>query len=144
MASMLFAPRLQVRGDARMVGTHACQWALTRVFWGGGALEVGDLRFLEDGDERNGSLVSDAVRTETASEGRRGRGERVSMSTGIDKMANTQGPVRAMGGVLQVHQRRIVFDALRESGSSFGTEGIVPETANTVRTEAVLRGVNWR
>ena len=54
----------------------------------GGALEVGDLRFLEDGGERGGALGSDVVLTETASEGRRGRGERVSMSTGSDKKAD--------------------------------------------------------
>ena len=37
---------------------------------GGGALEVGDLRLLEDGSERNGALVTDAVVVpETAREG---------------------------------------------------------------------------
>ena len=36
---------------------------------GGGALEVGDLRLLEDGSERNGALGSDAVVQETAREG---------------------------------------------------------------------------
>ena len=34
----------------------------------GGALELGDLRLLEDSGERSGALVSDAVATETASE----------------------------------------------------------------------------
>ena len=36
---------------------------------GRGALEVGDLRLLEDGSERSGALVSDVVASETESEG---------------------------------------------------------------------------
>ena len=36
--------------------------------WGGGALELGDLRLLEDGSERRGTPVSDVVAFETASE----------------------------------------------------------------------------
>ena len=36
---------------------------------GGSALEVGDLRLLEDGGERSDALFSDAVASETASEG---------------------------------------------------------------------------
>ena len=35
----------------------------------GGALKVGDLRLVEDGSERSGALGSDAVESETASEG---------------------------------------------------------------------------
>ena len=35
---------------------------------GGGALERGDLRLLEDGSERGGALVSDAVEPDTAKE----------------------------------------------------------------------------
>ena len=37
--------------------------------WGDGALEVGDLCLLEDSSERGGALVSDAIASETASEG---------------------------------------------------------------------------
>ena len=53
---------------------EACQWALTRkrTVWGSGALEVGDLRLLEDGSECGGTLVSDVVAVETASEGQDG------------------------------------------------------------------------
>jgi len=40
----------------------------------GGALEVGDLRLVEDGSERGGALVSDIVFFETASEGWGGKG----------------------------------------------------------------------
>jgi hypothetical protein len=56
-----------------------CQRALTRkrTLWGGGALEFGDLRLLEDGSERGGALGSDHVVAETADEGRSGDGERV-------------------------------------------------------------------
>ena len=49
-----------------------CQRALTerRTLSGGGALEVGNHRLLEDGCECGGALVSDVVATKTASEGR--------------------------------------------------------------------------
>ena len=52
-----------------------CQWALTRkqTLWGGSALEVGDLRLLEDGSERGCALGSNAVVSETASEGQDGK-----------------------------------------------------------------------
>ena len=40
---------------------------------GGGALEVGDHRLLEDGCERGGALVSDLVVTDTANKGRRAK-----------------------------------------------------------------------
>ena len=59
---------------------------------GGGALEHGDLRLLEDGGECSGALVSDFVASETASEGHEdGNGENVGMSTGADRKANTLG-----------------------------------------------------
>ena len=38
--------------------------------WGGGTLERGDLRLLEDRSERRGALVFDVVATETAGEWR--------------------------------------------------------------------------
>ena len=60
---------------------------------GGGALELGDLRLLEDCGERGGALGSDAVAFETASEGWDGDGERVGVSMGADRMANTRQPV---------------------------------------------------
>ena len=48
-----------------------CQRALTReqTLWGGGALQIGDLRLVEDGSQRSGALGSDAVASETVSEG---------------------------------------------------------------------------
>ena len=49
----------------------ACQWALTpkQTLRGGGALEVGDLRLLEDSSERGGALDSDGIVPETARDG---------------------------------------------------------------------------
>ena len=53
------------------VSGEPCQWALTerRTPSGGGALEVGDHCLLEDGRERGGALVSDAVVPDTARDG---------------------------------------------------------------------------
>ena len=53
------------------VREQACQRALTqrRALLGGGALEVGDLRLLEDCSERGGALVSDKVEPDTARDG---------------------------------------------------------------------------
>ena len=67
--------------------SQMCQWALTRqqTLFGGSALEMGDLRLLQDGGERGGALGSDVVVVETADEGRSGVGKRfASMSTGAD------------------------------------------------------------
>ena len=49
-------------------GAEACQWALTRTntLRGGGALQVGDLRLLEDGGEHGGALGSNVVAGEAA------------------------------------------------------------------------------
>ena len=68
---------------------------------GGGALQVGDLRLLEDGSERGGALGSYAVVVETASEGQDGNGESVVVSMGADTKAETQELVRALGGLLE-------------------------------------------
>ena len=70
-----------------------CQRALTQkqTLWGGGALEVGDLRLVEDGSQRSGTLGSDVVASETASEGQNGNGECVGVSMGADTKANTLG-----------------------------------------------------
>ena len=54
-------------------------------FDAGGALEVSDVRLVEDGSERSGALGSDVVASETASEGWGGDGERVGVSMGADK-----------------------------------------------------------
>ena len=52
------------------------------------ALEVGDLRLLEDGSQRSGALGSDVVAAETASKGQDGNSERVGVSMGADTKAN--------------------------------------------------------
>ena len=57
--------------ESREAGAEQCQWTLTerRTPSGGGALEVGDPRLLEDGRERGGALVSDLVAPDTAKHG---------------------------------------------------------------------------
>ena len=55
--------------------SQMCQRALTQkqTLRGGGALEVGDLRVIEDGSKRSGALGSDGVDSETVSEGKDGK-----------------------------------------------------------------------
>ena len=77
-------------GYSTVKGTHAKE--NTR---GGSALELGDLRLFEDGGERGGALGPDAVVRDTASEGQDGSGERVRVSTGADRKANTRFERRA-------------------------------------------------
>ena len=62
---------------------------------GGGALQLLDLRLLEDGSERGNALDSDVVLPETASEAQDGNGERVGVSMGADRKANTRFEHRA-------------------------------------------------
>ena len=51
-----------------------------------GALQVGDLRLLQDGSERGGTLVSNEAAAETVpSKGRDGDGERAGLSVGADR-----------------------------------------------------------
>ena len=71
----------------------ACQWALThnRTLWGGGALQLLDLRLFEDGGERGSALGSDVVVADTAGEGRSEDGEKAVVSRGADTKANTKG-----------------------------------------------------
>ena len=70
-APMPLPPRLRARVGMGMVRELECQWALTRkqTFSGGGSLQMGDLRLVEDGSQRSGALGFDAVVFETASEG---------------------------------------------------------------------------
>ena len=63
--------------------------ARKRTLWGSSALEMGDHRLLENGSERGDALDSDVVVSETASKGWGGDSERVSVSMGIDRKANT-------------------------------------------------------
>eukprot|EP00964_Phaeocystis_antarctica_P012328 scaffold6809_cov56-Phaeocystis_antarctica.AAC.2 len=50
---------------------------------------------------------------------------------GADTEANTRAAVRVPGGPLERLQRRVALEALRESGSSFGTKFVVSQTAST-------------
>ena len=61
----------KVRMRAGEKRSQMCQWALTQkqTLWGGGALELGDLRLLENGGEHSDALFSDGVASETASKG---------------------------------------------------------------------------
>ena len=59
---------------------------------GCGALELLDLRLFEDGSERSCAPSSDKVISKTASQGNQdGNGERVGVSMGADRKANTWG-----------------------------------------------------
>ena len=60
--------RLQRVGEVGRTREQACQRALTqkRTLRGGGALEIGDLRLLENSSECGGALGPDVVPIETA------------------------------------------------------------------------------
>ena len=102
---------------------QACQRALTRkrTLWGGSALEVGDLRLVEDGSQRSGALGSDVVDSETASEGQDGNSERVGVSMGADTKANT----RAGGALERGH--RASLERLAQLGDTLGDVGASPD-----------------
>ena len=51
------------------------------------------------------------------------------VSMGADTKANTRELVRGPDGLLERLQRRVAPETLRESGSSFGTEVVSPQTA---------------
>ncbi len=57
--------------------------------------------------------------------------ERVGVSMGADRKANTQEPVRATGGLLELFQRRVALQPVSESGSSLGADVVVSQTAST-------------
>jgi hypothetical protein len=88
------SPKLQRWGVAVSMGADS---ARKRTLWGSSALEMGDHRLFEDGSERGGALVADRVASETASERWGGDGERVGVSMGIDRKANTLGRQRTLG-----------------------------------------------
>ena len=73
--------------------TASLSAALTqkRTLQGGGLLQFGDLRLLEDGSERRGALDSDHVAPDTAKHRWGWSGERVGVSMGADIKANTIG-----------------------------------------------------
>ena len=79
-------------------------------FGGGGALEVGDLRLVEDGSQRSGALGSDVVASETASEGQDGNSERVGVSMGADTKANMPN--------IPAHSSSVISVSLRMAASA--------------------------
>jgi len=126
---------------------QACQWALTRkqTLWGGGALEDGNLRPLEEGSKRNSAIVSDVVARETAQHGRGWGGERAGMSTGVDTKSNTWGAgalERGHGAPLEPLAQ--LGDAQGGVGTADITIIILVEAAEPVFTQAAKgrRGVS--
>ena len=95
-----------------------------KTLWGGGAPELGDLRLVEDGGEREGTLVSDRVTTETANEGqsRNGVGEQAC------QWALTQKRTLSGGGALQGGDLRLLEDGSKRRGA-LGSDAVVPDTA---------------
>ena len=98
--------------------------------WGGGTLERGNLRLLEDGSERRGALVFDVVATETAGEWRSEDIEIAVCQGALTQKANSSELVRE-AGLLERSQRQIAREALRESSSSFGAELVASQTVST-------------
>ena len=103
--------------------------------YGGGVLERGYGASLEPlaqlGDALRGVdaavIVDEAAELVAAQTVKVG----VAVSTGVDTKANAWEPVQSPGGLLQRVQRRVTLEALRESGSSLGTEIVARDTART-------------
>ena len=60
------------RNDGGLSGSRSYvkgRWHKSKRFGGGGALQIGDHRLVEDGGQRSGALGSDVTACETASEG---------------------------------------------------------------------------
>ena len=100
-----------------------CQWALTNANKGGGALQVGDLRLLEDGSERGGALVSDAVVPDTARDGW-GHSE----SAGACQWALTEKRTLGGGGALEHRDSRLFEDGSKRGGALV-SDPVPPDTA---------------
>jgi len=103
----------------------SCQRALTRLqtLWGGGALEGGNLRILEDGSKLNSAILLDEVVLETAKHGRGWGGERAGMSMGPDTKANTIWG----GGALQLLEHAVPLDAARDNDSGSNVQPLARE-----------------
>ena len=91
---------------------------------GGGALQVGNLRLVEDGSKRSGAYGSDAVLLKTASEGRCENGGKASVSMGADRTVSARG-----GGALQVGDLCLVEDGSKRS-NALVSDAIASETAS--------------
>ena len=84
--------------------TEARKWALTqkRTLLGGGALEGGDLRLLEDASECRGAFVSDVVVKETAKHGR---------GWGVERAQPCQGALTERRTLGSWFERRAVYSS---------------------------------
>ena len=100
-----------------------------RTLWGSGALQLGDLRLLEDGGERGGTLISDLVVPQTVSEEQSGDGVK-EQACQWALTRNLGAGFRAPGGLLERLQRGVALEALGESSCSFGTKVVHRETAS--------------
>ena len=119
----------------------ACERALTqtRTPLGGGALEIGDLRLLEDGSERVGALVSDTVATDTARGVRGGYSARAGVSRGADTKGILLGGGAPQGGYL------CLLEDGSERGGALVSDVVAPDTARdgcggTVRGQVRVSG----
>ena len=109
------------------MSTGADRKANTR---GGGALELGDSRLFEDGSERGGALVSDAVALETAGEGRGEDHEKAVVSRGADTKANTLWG----NGAPEVGDLCLLEDG-SERGGALVSDVVASETVGEGRSE---------
>ena len=114
--------------------TKANTWGPVR---GRGALELLDLRLLEDGSELGDALISDGVGSKTASKGWSGWAQNVFalLSAGADTKANTRESVRGRG-VLEVGDLRLLEDG-SERRCTLSSDEVLPETANAGGTVMV-------
>ena len=110
-------------GNGEKASVSSGHRALTRkrTLWGGSALQIGELRLVEDDSQRSGALGSDVVASETASEGQDGNGEKVGMSTGVDRKANIRGGALEVGDVCLVEDGSERSDALVTDVVAFET-----------------------
>ena len=91
---------------------------------GGGALEVGDLRLLEDCSERGSALVSDAVVLDTARYGCGG-----TVRAQVCQRALTERRTLSGGGALEVGDHRLLEDGCERGGALDSELVVVPDTA---------------
>ena len=112
-----------------------------QTLWGGGALEFGDHRLVEDGGDRGGALVSDAIVPDPARERWEHSERAVACQWALTQKRTLFGSRGA--SLLQRLQRGVALESLGESSSSFGAEPVSLETVS-MRTGWVLRAVNGR
>ena len=105
---------------------------------GRGALELGDLRLLEDGGELRGAFGSDVVLLETVNERRGEDGETEGVSRGADTKANAFGAAGALqrGHGAPLEPLAQLGDALR--GVRAATHEV--EAAELVVRQAIMGG----